>query len=113
MRRPHPQGRETGRPAGAGADQVPAGDQPEDRSGAWPRGAGDAAGARRRGLRVMRRRAVITLLGGAAAAPVFLRSRVASAQPTDRTRFVGVILNYAENDPEGSLRLAALRDALH
>jgi hypothetical protein len=31
LRRPHPQGRETGRPAGAGADQVRAGHQPQDR----------------------------------------------------------------------------------
>ena len=35
--RPHPQGRETGRPAGAGADQVRTGDQPQDRQGARPR----------------------------------------------------------------------------
>jgi putative tryptophan/tyrosine transport system substrate-binding protein len=34
--RPHPQGREAGRPAGAGADQVRAGRQPQDRQGAWP-----------------------------------------------------------------------------
>ena len=42
LRRPHPQGREAGRPAGAGPDQVRAGDQPQDRKGAWPRRAGDA-----------------------------------------------------------------------
>ena len=34
--RSHPQGREAGRPAGAGADQVRAGDQPQDRQGARP-----------------------------------------------------------------------------
>ena len=37
LRRPHPQGREAGRPAGAGADQVRAGHQPQDRQGARPR----------------------------------------------------------------------------
>ena len=37
LRRSHPQGREAGRPAGAGADQVRTGDQPQDREGARPR----------------------------------------------------------------------------
>ena len=40
LRRSHPEGRETGRPAGAGADQVRAGDQPQDRQGPRPHGAG-------------------------------------------------------------------------
>ena len=47
LRRSHLQGREAGRPAGAGADQVRDGHQPEDRQGARPRPAGDAARARR------------------------------------------------------------------
>ena len=37
LRRSHPQGREAGRPAGAGADQVRTGGQPQDRQGARPR----------------------------------------------------------------------------
>jgi putative ABC transport system substrate-binding protein len=37
LRRPHPQGREARRPAGAGADQVRDGAQPQDRQGARPR----------------------------------------------------------------------------
>ena len=49
LRGSHPQGREAGRPAGAGADQVRAGDQPQDGQGARPRRAVDAARPRRRG----------------------------------------------------------------
>ena len=52
LRRSHPQGREAGRPAGAGADQVRAGHQPEDRQGAWPHRAAIAARSRRRGDRI-------------------------------------------------------------
>jgi ABC-type uncharacterized transport system substrate-binding protein len=64
LRRSYPQGREARRAAGAGGDQVRAGDQPQDCQGAWPRCALDAARHRRRGDRV-RRREFITLLGGA------------------------------------------------
>ena len=52
LHRPHPQGREAGRPAGAGPDQVRANHQPQDRQSAWHRPAADAARARRRGDRV-------------------------------------------------------------
>ena len=52
LRRSHPQGREAGRPAGAGANQVRAGDQPQDRQGARPHRAATAARPRRRGDRV-------------------------------------------------------------
>ena len=41
--RTHPQGREAGRPAGRAADQVRAGHQPQDRQGARPHHAADAA----------------------------------------------------------------------
>ena len=78
LRRPHPQGREAGRPAGAGADQIRAGDQPQDRQGARPHRAADAARARRRGDR-MKRREFITLLGGAARRG---RSRRARSSPS-------------------------------
>jgi hypothetical protein len=40
---PHPQGRETGRPSGTTVHEGRAGDQPQDRQDAWPRGASDPA----------------------------------------------------------------------
>jgi putative tryptophan/tyrosine transport system substrate-binding protein len=52
LRRSHPQRREAGRPAGAGADQVRTGDQSQDRQGARPRHSAGRARPRRRGDRV-------------------------------------------------------------
>ena len=49
LRRSHPQRREAGRPASAGAYQVRAGHQSQDRQGARPHCAADAARHRRRG----------------------------------------------------------------
>src|ERR671924_499886 len=63
--------------------------------------------ARRRGERV-RRREFITLLGGAAAAwPMAGR-----AQQPERMRRVAVLMNNAEDDPEGQARAAAFRQGL-
>ncbi len=50
--RAHPQRRQARRPAGAAADQIRAGDQPQDRARARPRNPADAAGARRRSDRM-------------------------------------------------------------
>src|SRR5262249_101981 len=50
-----PKGREACRSAGAGADQVRASHQPQNRQGTWPRGTSDAARPRRRGDRMKRR----------------------------------------------------------
>src|SRR5215472_15675475 len=50
--RSNAQGREADRPAGAGADQVPARSQSQDRQGDRPRSAADAARPRRRGDRI-------------------------------------------------------------
>jgi ABC-type uncharacterized transport system substrate-binding protein len=55
----------------------------------------------------MRRREFIILLGGAVAWPLAAR-----AQQADRTRVIGVLMAYAESDPEGQAWVAAFRERL-
>jgi hypothetical protein len=55
----------------------------------------------------MRRREFITLLGVAAAWPLAAR-----AQQSDRMRRIAVLMNNAEDDPEGETRATAFRQGL-
>src|SRR5262249_27947028 len=101
-RRPHPQGREACRSAGAGTDQVRPSHQPQDRQRARPRNPAVAARPRRRGDRMMRterevqmklphRRQVLHLAASAAALPAVSRIGRAQAYPT---RPVHVIVGF-------------------
>src|SRR5262249_37423122 len=78
----------------------------QDRQGARPRSAAVAGDPRRRGDR-MKRRAFISLLGGAAA----VWPLAARAQQRERMRRVGVLIAVAD-DPEGEARLAAFKKGM-
>ncbi len=55
----------------------------------------------------MKRRAFITLIGGAATWPIAVR-----AQQSERMRRIGVLVGLAEDDPEIRARLEAFRQGL-
>jgi putative ABC transport system substrate-binding protein len=60
----------------------------------------------------MKRRAFITLLGGAAAASSVSWPRAAGAQQRERMRRIGVLMPLAADNPEGQRRLAAFLQGL-
>jgi len=56
----------------------------------------------------MRQREFITLIGGAAAAwPI-----MALAQQSEKLRWIGILHDYSETDPEGRTQIGAFRDEL-
>jgi putative ABC transport system substrate-binding protein len=57
----------------------------------------------------MRRREIVTFFGGAVALPLFWPL---AARAQDRVRRIGVLMAFAENDPEGLARVAAFREDL-
>jgi putative tryptophan/tyrosine transport system substrate-binding protein len=60
----------------------------------------------------MRRRKFIMFLGGAAVAPAMLWPLAARAQPAERMRRIGVLLNLAPDDPETAGRITAFAQGL-
>jgi len=60
----------------------------------------------------MKRRELITLLGGAAAASSVAWPLAARAQQPERMRRVGVLMLYEENDPQAQVRVVAFRQGL-
>src|SRR5262249_21733995 len=91
----HPQGREACRPAGATADQVRSGHQPQDRQGAWARRAAIAARTRRRGDRI-----------AAFFCPVSVASGDKRADQRNPFGFIALVRNFAARFHPAGLKAA-------
>jgi len=60
----------------------------------------------------LRRRDFITLIGGAAATSLLPRPPVARAQRPERARRIGIVMPFAQGDPEYVARVRVLREEL-
>src|SRR5262249_5869761 len=108
--RAHSARRQTCRASGRAIHQIRIHHQSANRKDLRRANPAHTLGPRRRGDRViakLKRRAFITLLGGAAAWPLAAR-----AQQSSRMRRVGVLMGLTESDPEAQSRIAAFRKTL-
>src|SRR5215207_4765887 len=103
---PHLEWSKARRSAGAAADHVRTGHQPQDRQSSRPNHPANAPRSRRRGDRV-RRRAFLAALSSA-----MVSSPDSFAQQSTLVRRITLILGNSEDDPNGHERLKLFRDSL-